>query len=79
MHPSMLAGAVRRFENKNNVQLYSGDVARLPEADHSFRTVNIANAFHCFSDPDAALREIRRVLVPGGTLAMILPTVFSGG
>lgn len=66
----MLAGAIHRFKRIKKIRLYEGDVTRLPETDESFRTVNIANAFHCFPDPDAALREIRRVLVPGGTLAM---------
>jgi molybdopterin/thiamine biosynthesis adenylyltransferase/ubiquinone/menaquinone biosynthesis C-methylase UbiE len=68
--PPMLAGAYRRFKNQKNMILYEGDVTRLPESDETFSTVNMANAFHCFPDPLAALREIYRVMVPGGTLAM---------
>jgi SAM-dependent methyltransferase len=52
------------------VELHQGDVTRLRNADNALQSVNIANAFHCFADPEAALREIHRVLAPGGTLAM---------
>jgi ubiquinone/menaquinone biosynthesis C-methylase UbiE len=66
---SMLAGAVRRFRGKANIEVRHADAACLPYADESFDTVNVANAIHCFPDIDGALREIRRVLKPGGTLA----------
>jgi molybdopterin/thiamine biosynthesis adenylyltransferase/ubiquinone/menaquinone biosynthesis C-methylase UbiE len=68
--PPMLAGAQHRFKKQKNICLYKASVTHLPEADDTFRTVNIANAFHCFPEPAAALREIHRVLAPGGTLAM---------
>lgn len=66
---SMLAGAERRFSGRRNIELRHADVAALPYADASFDTVNIANAVHCFPDVDAALKDILRVLKPGGTVA----------
>ncbi|MFH1022925.1 MAG: class I SAM-dependent methyltransferase [Planctomycetota bacterium] len=66
----MLSGAERYFAGNPRIRLYRGDVTALPEPDGAFESVNIANAFHCFADPAGALREIRRVLAPGGTLAM---------
>lgn len=66
---SMLAGAVRRFAGRENIQLRHADVAALPYPDGSFDTANIANAIHCFPDVDGALRDIFRVLKPGGTVA----------
>jgi ubiquinone/menaquinone biosynthesis C-methylase UbiE len=45
------------------------DAAQLPFADGSFDTANIANSIHCFPAVDDALRDIFRVLKPGGTLA----------
>jgi ubiquinone/menaquinone biosynthesis C-methylase UbiE len=66
---SMLAGAERRFAGQSNVELRHADVAALPYGDNSFDTVNIANAIHCFPDVDGALKDIHRVLKPGGTLA----------
>jgi ubiquinone/menaquinone biosynthesis C-methylase UbiE len=66
----MLAGAVRRFAGRANVDLRHGDAARLPYPDSSFDTVNLANAIHCLPDVRSALVEVRRVLKPGGTFAV---------
>jgi len=76
---SMLAGAVRRFAGRSNVELRHADVAALPFPAESFDTVNIANAVHCFPDVDGALKDIVRVLKPGGTMAanvLLYPRTF---
>lgn len=67
---AMLSGARRRFAQHPDVIVLRADAGRLPLPDSEFDTVNIANAIHCFSDIDAALGEVRRVLRPGGTLAV---------
>ncbi|MGC4081769.1 MAG: class I SAM-dependent methyltransferase [Vicinamibacterales bacterium] len=67
---SMLAGAVHRFKHNPNVEVRLADAAALPYPDASFDTVNVANAIHCFPDIDGALRDIHRVLKPGGTFAV---------
>jgi len=66
---SMLAGAMHRFRKQPNIELQHADAAALPFPDASFDTANIANSIHCFPDVDGALRDILRVLKPGGTLA----------
>jgi ubiquinone/menaquinone biosynthesis C-methylase UbiE len=66
---SMLAGAKYRFSGNPNIELRHADAANLPYSDASFDTANIANSVHCFPDVDGALRDVRRVLKPGGTLA----------
>ncbi len=66
---SMLAGAQRRFAGRKDIELRHADVAALPYPSDSFDTVNIANAVHCFPDVDGALKDIRRVMKPGGTVA----------
>jgi ubiquinone/menaquinone biosynthesis C-methylase UbiE len=65
----MLAGARRRFAGDPRIELRHADAGALPFDDATFDSVNIANAVHCFPDVDAALREARRVLKPGGRLA----------
>ena len=66
---SMLAGAMRRFAGKPNLEFEHADAAELPFDADRFDTANIANSVHCFPDVDGALRDIHRVLKPGGTLA----------
>ena len=44
------------------------DATALPYGDDSFDTVLIANALHVMPEPEKALREIDRVLRPGGML-----------
>jgi ubiquinone/menaquinone biosynthesis C-methylase UbiE len=66
----MLAGAIRRFRGNPNVTLRHADATQMPFANATFDTVNIANALHCFPDVDGVLRDVRRVLKPGGTLAV---------
>jgi len=67
---SMLAGARSRFKRQPNIELRRADAADLPYPDASFDTANIANSVHCFPDVDGALRDVFRVLKPGGTLAL---------
>jgi SAM-dependent methyltransferase len=52
------------------VLVLAGTAERIPLTDGFVDAVTVASAFHWF-DADAALREIRRVLVPGGGLALI--------
>lgn len=67
---SMLAGARHRFAGKPGLEFLHADVAELPFPDASFDTANVANAVHCFPEVDAGLREILRVVKPGGTVAV---------
>lgn len=46
----------------------SGDPRRLPFDDQSFDAVLSCGVLEHVEDPDASLEELRRVLVPGGTL-----------
>ena len=66
--PAMLALARQR---EPNVQFRLGDVARLSEADASVDAVTIGFGLRNLVDRDAALREMVRVLRPGGRLVIL--------
>ena len=51
-----------------NLSFEIADAMNLPYAEDSFDVVMIANALHIVPDPEKVLREIDRVLRPGGIL-----------
>lgn len=72
--PAMLEIARRRISRADcaaRVVLMEGDATRLPFPDASFDAVTCAFGFRNFPDPAAALAEVARVLVPGGTLLVL--------
>ena len=57
--------------SQSNVQFVEADCTKLPFEDHSFDFIYARLLFQHLKDPDAALREIRRVLVPGGRVLLM--------
>jgi ubiquinone/menaquinone biosynthesis C-methylase UbiE len=53
-----------------NVGLQLGDASHLPYPDNSFHKVFGTNVVYFWSDPVATLKEIKRVMKPGGRLAL---------
>ncbi|WP_084959222.1 class I SAM-dependent methyltransferase [Thermoactinospora rubra] len=64
----LLAVARRRLPHAD---LREGDLERLPYPGHSFDAVTSFNAVQYAADPVAALRELRRVAVPGAPVAVV--------
>jgi SAM-dependent methyltransferase len=54
-----------------NLGLVHGDATRLPFRDSTFDAACCFAALHLFADPDAGLDEMRRVLRPGGRVALM--------
>lgn len=65
--PQMLAEARRRLPP--GVSLVEGDADRLPFADASFDALTFTYLLRYVDDPGATLRELARVVKPGGTVA----------
>lgn len=54
-------------------RLTRGDAGRLPFKDAAFDKIVCTNSFHHYPDHFAALKEMRRVLKPGGLLVLVDP------
>ena len=65
--PEMVALARERAPGATVVE---GRAERLPFADSTFTAVSMSVVFFFFDEPDLALEEARRVLRPGGRLAV---------
>jgi ubiquinone/menaquinone biosynthesis C-methylase UbiE len=55
-----------------------GDGARLPFADATFDRVICSEVLEHITDYESFLREIKRVIKPGGIFAASVPSFFSG-
>ncbi|MGI9578167.1 MAG: methyltransferase domain-containing protein [Microthrixaceae bacterium] len=66
----VIAAASHQFGNGARIGFRVADTYELPYEDDSFDVVNAHQVLQHLADPGAALREMRRVLAEGGTLAV---------
>lgn len=75
-HSELMVQQARRrnaaFIREGLVDLRQGSVSSLPFADGSFDKAFCVNAIQFWPDPVENLREVRRVLKPGGRIAVTL-------
>jgi SAM-dependent methyltransferase len=64
-------GEELRRSDPGNLTLVRGDATSLPFKDGSFDGCCCFAALHLFTDPFAGLDEMRRVLAPGGRIALL--------
>ncbi|HEY5044398.1 MAG TPA: class I SAM-dependent methyltransferase [Solirubrobacteraceae bacterium] len=70
--PAMLAGARARFAGDGaRVELVEGQAEQLPFADASFDALTFTYLLRYVEDPPATLRELARVVRPGGRVASL--------
>ena len=62
--------AVAKSKLPEQVKLVLGDSESLPFSDHAFDVVYCNDSFHHYPAPQNVLREVYRVLKPGGTFLM---------
>ena len=68
--PEMVKKAKRKFKGKNNVTIALGSANKLPHKNNSFEFVTCVNSFHHHPDSIQSLKEIERVLKPGGKVIL---------
>jgi ubiquinone/menaquinone biosynthesis C-methylase UbiE len=68
LDPGMLAAARRRFPG---IDVRAADAAGLPLGDGQAQGYRADKVYHIVPDPHAALAEARRVLAPGGRIALL--------
>lgn len=74
INASMLAEGRRRLIDQgyiNNVEVVQANAEQLPFDDQQFHCVTIGFGLRNVTDKDAALREMHRVLKPGGRLLVL--------
>jgi demethylmenaquinone methyltransferase/2-methoxy-6-polyprenyl-1,4-benzoquinol methylase len=70
--PAMLAGARARFAGDGaRVELVEGQAEELPFADRSFDALTFTYLLRYVDDPQATVRELARVVRPGGRIASL--------
>jgi demethylmenaquinone methyltransferase/2-methoxy-6-polyprenyl-1,4-benzoquinol methylase len=67
----MLARARERFAGDDAVELVLGEAERLPFGDGEFDALTFTYLLRYVDDPPAALRELARVVKPGGRIASL--------
>ncbi|MGQ0559741.1 MAG: class I SAM-dependent methyltransferase [Sphingosinicella sp.] len=67
---AMVGRGRKRFAGEERVRLYEGEAEKLPVADASVDKACSVNSLYFWSDPAKALTELKRVLRPGGRLAL---------
>lgn len=66
---------LRRAYEKRTLHPVRAQVQRLPFVDGFFSRILVVDALHHFSDQSAAVRELARVLAPGGRLVIEEPDI----
>lgn len=70
-HPMLTAALAKARRTRARAALFESDALRLPVPDASFDLVTVAFGFRNLANYDAGLREMRRILRPGGMAAIL--------
>lgn len=73
VNPQLIRKAREWIGENPRVELRVGDVASVPCPDHTFTKIVCSEVLEHLPDPVAVLHELRRVLLPSGTLAVTVP------
>jgi demethylmenaquinone methyltransferase / 2-methoxy-6-polyprenyl-1,4-benzoquinol methylase len=70
-HPMLVSAARKVARGRRHSSLFEADALRLPLADQSLDLLTVAFGFRNLANYEAGLTEMRRVLRPGGTAAIL--------
>jgi demethylmenaquinone methyltransferase/2-methoxy-6-polyprenyl-1,4-benzoquinol methylase len=70
-HPMLVSAARKLGRGRMRSSLFEADALRLPLADHSIDLLSVAFGFRNLANYEAGLAEMRRVIRPGGTAAIL--------
>lgn len=70
VEPSAAMIEIARSRGESNIEWRQGAAEAIPLKDETVDLVFMSQVFHHFAEPGKALQEIRRVLKPGGYLAI---------
>jgi ubiquinone/menaquinone biosynthesis C-methylase UbiE len=72
LSPEMIARARAESREAENVLFAVGSADEIPWRDEYFHKALCVESFYFFPEPSSVLRELHRVLLPGGRLAMVV-------
>ena len=70
-HPMLVAAHAKIARTQARAPLFEADALRLPLADASLNLITVAFGFRNLANYEAGLREMRRLLRPGGMAAIL--------
>lgn len=70
-HPMLVEAQRKLVEGRLRSPLFEADALSLPLAENSIDLITVAFGFRNFANYEAGLRELLRVLKPGGVLAIL--------
>lgn len=71
LSPDMIAVARKRLPEDESTRWQVASAEELPFEDAAFDVVTCANAFHLIPGQEKAMREMARVVKPGGTVCVV--------
>jgi ubiquinone/menaquinone biosynthesis C-methylase UbiE len=66
----MVSASKARLKEFGNIKIEKANCFDLPYPDEKFDTVFMANLLHIIPEPEKAIAEVKRVLVPKGGLLL---------
>jgi ubiquinone/menaquinone biosynthesis C-methylase UbiE len=71
----MIEKARENFKERENFHFIIANAEEIPLEDNTFEVITCTNSFHHYLHPEKALKEMYRLLKPGGKIYILDPTI----